>query len=187
MNQEKIQQIEDEIKDLFVNNPDEDWQVFWFLHLKFVIEKSKELAQKYGGDPEIIWLSAILHDIAQLETEDNHEVIGAKRAYELLIEKDFEVEVVEKVRDVILTHRVNQYKPENLEQQILATADAMSHFSTAFYLWIMHISKKPFVKLIEKFSEKIERDFHEKIFFEDERMQVEKQYEVLKGWLEIKR
>jgi hypothetical protein len=39
---------------------------------------------------------------------------------------------------------------------------------------------------MEKFSEKTERDYSEKIFFEDERKQVEKQYEVLKGWFEFK-
>ncbi len=186
MNQEKIQKLEDEIRDLFVSHSDEDWQVFWFLHLKFVIEKSKELAEKYGGDLEVIWLSAILHDIAQLETEENHEILGSQKAYEMLLEKGFEIEIAEKVRDVILTHRVNRYKPENLEQKILATADAISHFSTAHYLWISHVSKKSFAKLLEKFSEKIERDYGEKIFFEDERKEIEKQYKVLKSWFEFK-
>jgi len=186
MNQEKIQQIEDEIKQLFLSHSEEAWQVFWFLHLKFVIEKSKELAEKYDGDLEVVWLSAILHDVTQLENPEDHHLTGAQKAYENLVGKGFSVEVAEKVKNVILTHRVNQYKPENLEQKILATADAISHFSTAHYLWISNISKKPFVKLMEKFAEKIERDYAGKIFFEDERKQVEKQYEVLKGWFEFK-
>ncbi|MEI7621588.1 MAG: HD domain-containing protein [Candidatus Moraniibacteriota bacterium] len=186
MNQEKIQQVEDEVKALFLSNPDEDWQVFWFLHLKFVIEKAKELTEKYGGNLEIVWLAAILHDVTQLENPEDHHLTGGQKAYEMLLEKGFEIEIAEKVKNVILTHRVNQYKPENLEQKILATADAMSHFSTAHYLWMSHIIKKPFGKLIEKFSEKTERDYGEKIFFEDERKQVEKQYEVLKGWFEFK-
>ncbi len=186
MDKEKIQQLEAEIKALFLSNPEEDWRIFWSLHLKFVIEKSKELARKYDGDLEVVWLSAILHDIAQLEMEENHEVLGSQKAYEMLLEKGFEIEIAEKVRDAILTHRVNRYKPENLEQKILATADAISYFSTAHYLWIAHISKKSFGELMEKFSEKIERDYNEKILFEDEKKIMGKQYEVLKEWFEIK-
>lgn len=185
MNQEKIQQIEEEIKKIFLDNSDENWNVFWSIHVKPVIEKSKELAEKYGGDLEVIWLAAILHDLAQLEVDKDHDVVGAQKAYDLLTEKGFDEDIAEKVKNVIFTHRVREYKPENLEQKILATADAVCHFTKPHYFWMAHISKKSFMELIKKFDGKIDRDFNDKIFFEDEKKLVEEQYKILKNWFKI--
>ena len=42
MNQEKTQQFEDEIKKLYFENYDDNLISFWNVHLKPVIEKSKE-------------------------------------------------------------------------------------------------------------------------------------------------
>lgn len=183
---EKIRKIEEEIKNLYISDSDEKISSFWFVHVKPVIDRAKNLAEKYGADKEIVWLAAILHDIGQLEALESHEEIGAKKAYEIMLEKGYKKELAEKVSEVILTHRVNQHKPENLEQKILATADAMSHFSTPHYLWLSRASKKPLLELFEKLSEKIERDYNQKIFFEDERKMVEENYKMLKNWFENK-
>lgn len=180
---EKIQQVEDKIKEAFFQKEEED---FWNYHIKPVIEETKKLAKKYGANEEIVWLAAILHDFGQLEALESHEEIGSKRAHVFLIEEKFSEEIAEKVGETILTHRCNRYFPETLEQKILATADALSHFKTPHYFWITHKNSKDFSGLLKKYAEKIERDLKEKIFFEEERKTVKKEFAALKKWFNYK-
>lgn len=184
MEEQKIQQIEDEVRGIFYNAGKRD---FWDFHVKAVIEKSKELAKKYDGDLEIVWLGAILHDIARLDGVEPHDKIGAERCYGMLIERGFEKEIVEKVQAVVFTHRCKMYQPENLEQKIVASADALSHFIAPFYLWVASVTDKNFSEFLKKYSEKLERDYNDKIFFAEEREMFKKEYEVLKNWLNYKR
>ena len=189
----KIQQLEEETKNLHYNpiqighdfsekSAQEMFTNFWDYHIPFVIKKSRELAVKYKADEEIAWASAILHDIARLDNAEPHDEIGSEKAYNILIEKGFKEDFAKKVKDIILTHRCKKYPPENLEQKILATADAMSHFLTPFYFWIAKDFKQTFKEMLEKDLVKIERDYNNKIFFEDEKKEVEKCYEVIKNW-----
>jgi putative nucleotidyltransferase with HDIG domain len=197
MNSKKIQQFEDEIKNLYSNSNLEThsfsesspkvWlPLFWDYHIKYVINKSKNLAEKYQADLEAVWLGAILHDIARLYDKDPHDEKGTEIGYKMLIERDYSQDLAEKVKEIILTHSCIKYKPENLEQKIVATADAMAHFIPPFYLWLSKFGKDSFDKIIKSSSDKIERDINEKIFFEDEKMEVREEYEVLKKWFEYK-
>jgi len=193
MNQLKIEKIEEEIKNLHYNpkTPNhsfsnvetrEFYKIFWDMHIKPVIEYSKAMAAKYGADLEVIWLGAILHDIARLDDKEPHDEIGSQMAYDLLIENNFSPELAKKVKEVILSHRCKKYLPETLEQKIIASADAMAHFLQPFYLWIGKYADQSFPEMLVKNSKKIERDYNEKIFFEDEKKMVESQYQVLKEW-----
>lgn len=194
---EKIAQLEGEVRDLLYNpvveqhsfsnfQAAEFYRWFWEIHVKQVIEFSKQMAVKYGADLEVVWLAAILHDIARLEDLEPHDEIGSKKAYEILIKKGFDSKLAHEVEITILTHRCKKYAPETLEQKIVATADAMAHFIPPFYFWIGKYSNKDFADVLEKNRKKIERDYNEKIFFEDEKKLVELQYGVLKSWFEFK-
>jgi len=194
METSSIEKIEEKIKNFHLNpiqknhsmtdkSTKEMYSSFWFLHVKPVIDYSKELAKKYNANIEVVWLSATLHDLVRLDDLEPHDEIGAERAYHMLLEEGFSKEIAEKVKNTILTHRCNKYKPQTLEQKVLATADAVSHFKTPFYLWFSSISAKPFKEQLEDSLQKIERDYNEKIFFEEERESVKKEYEVLKRWL----
>jgi putative nucleotidyltransferase with HDIG domain len=194
MNLERIKELEREIKGLHYepemalhsfsdSETKEFYQWFWDIHIKPVIGFSKKMAEKYGADMEVVWLGAMLHDIARLEDAEPHDEIGSKKAYKLLVERGFDTEVAEKVREVVLRHRCRKYPPETLEQKIIASADAMAHFIPPFYLWIGKYSNKSFSDVLEKNRKKIERDYNEKIFFEDEKESVRGQYEVLKSWM----
>ena len=197
MNQQKIIQLEEEIKNLHFNpqiakhsfsdvETNEFFHNFWNIHIKPVIEYSKQMADKYNADKEAVWLGATLHDIARLTDEEPHDEIGSAKAYNLLIEKGFDKELAEKVKSIILTHRCRKYSPETVEQKIVASADAMAHFLPPFYLWIGKYSSKNFEGIVEGNLRKIERDYNEKIFFEDEKKMVEGQYNMLKNWLNYK-
>lgn len=193
----KIEQLEEEIKNLHYNpqitkhsfsdiDTKEFYNWFWNIHIKPVIEYSKRMAEKYGADIEAVWLGATLHDIARLSDEEPHDEIGSEKAYKILLEKGFGKELAEKVKKIILTHRCRKYPPETLEQKIVASADAMAHFLPPFYLWIGKYSNKTFSEILENNMKKIERDYNEKIFFEDEKRLVEKQHKILKNWFKYR-
>lgn len=197
MDTNRIEKLEEKVKDLHLHPKQnkhsvtkkdmvETFSIFWFLHLKPVIDYSKELAKKYKANLEIVWLSAILHDLARLDDLEPHDEISSERAYDMLLKEGFSKEIAEEVKNTILTHRCREHKPQTLEQKILATADAMSHFKPPFYLWFSAISTKPFKEQLESSLKKIERDYNEKIFFEEERELVKKEYEVLKKWFKYR-
>lgn len=193
MDTAKIEKLENEVKDLHLNPKQKKhsanrqgvgdvYSLFWKLHLKPVVDFSKEMAKKYNADLEVVWLAAIFHDIARLDDLESHDEISSERAYKIILENGFCQETAQDVKKTILTHRCKQYHPETLEQRILATADAMSHFKTPFYLWFSWITVKPFKEQLEDGLKKLERDYNEKIFFEEEKELVKKEYEVLKEW-----
>ena len=193
MNTDRIEKLEEKVKSLHLSpaqkkhsmtdkSTQEMFSLFWFLHLKPVIDCSKELAKKYNANMEVVWLSAILHDLARLDDLEPHDEISSERAYNMLLEEGFSKEIAEEVKNTILTHRCKKYKPQTLEQKVLATADAISHFKPPFYLWFSSISVKPLKEQLEDSLQKLERDYNNKIFFDEERESVSREYEVLKGW-----
>ncbi|OGI17970.1 MAG: hypothetical protein A3J63_00760 [Candidatus Moranbacteria bacterium RIFCSPHIGHO2_02_FULL_40_12b] len=196
-NMGKIQQIEEEIKNLHYNplmakhsfsdaETKDFFNTFWDIHIKPVIEYSKQMAEKYGAHLEAVWLGAILHDIARLSDEEPHDEVGSKKAYQMLIEKGFNRELAEKVKSIILTHRCRKYPPETLEQKIVASADAMAHFIPPFYFWVGKYSIKNFVEILDGNMRKVKKDYNQKIFFKDEKKMVEEQYKMLKNWFNYK-
>ena len=194
---EKIQQLENEIKVLHENPIEikyrfseaenkEFFGLFWKFHIKPVIEYSKQMAEKYNADYEAVWLGAIMHDICRLTEENPYDELGSKKAFSVLIEKGFNENIAKKVSNIILTHRCKKFPPKTLEQKIVASADAMAHFLSPFYLWLFRYSNKNFEESLGKYINKIDRDFNEKIFFADEKEMIKKEYEVLRKWFEYK-
>ena len=195
MDTSKIEKLEEKIKELHLNPNQKNhsmtdkgikemFSVFWFLHVKPTIDYSKELAKKHKANLETIWSAAILHDLTRLDDLEPHDETGAEKAYNLLLKEGFSKEIAEKVKGIILTHRCKKHKPETLEQKILATADAVTHFKSPFYLWFEHISKNSFKENLESGLKKIERDYNDKIFFDEEKELIKNEYKVLKGWFQ---
>lgn len=191
---DKITKIEEEVRQLHINpvqtshsfsrlDAQTTFSDFWTFHVKPVIEISKRLAEKYNSAmPNVVWLAAILHDIARLTDQEPHDEIGAEKARVFLEERGFWGNDVE---SIILTHRCKKHVPQTLEQKIIATADAMAHFQQPFYLWYSYMSNKSFSQQLRTMLPKLERDYHTKIFFNKEREAVRNQYEVLKSWFNV--
>lgn len=195
--EQTIEKLEEEIKNLHYNptiskhsfseaDTKEFSNCFWDIHVKPVVEYSKQMATKYSADLEVVWLGALLHDIARLEDAEPHDEIGSEKAFKILIENGFNQDIAEKVKNVVLKHRCRKYPPEALEEKIVASADAMAHFLPPFYFWIGKYSSNNFSEIVGKNNKKIERDYNEKIFFDDEKKMVEKQYLILKDWFNFK-
>ena len=93
-------------------------------------EKAKLLAERVGADPEICWLSGLLHDIGAIEQgADNHHKTGADIAGEMLMNLSYPENAIKAVQRCIFAHRGSQsVERETIEARVVASADAMSHF-----------------------------------------------------------
>lgn len=104
----------------------------WEYHIKLVYEIAKDNAKNYGADEEIVALAALLHDIASVtnkEYTEEHHIIGAKIAEELLIEESYPRDKIELIQKCIFNHRGSKLMDKNTPEEIcIADADAMAHF-----------------------------------------------------------
>jgi len=100
------------------------------MHFKPMAEWAKKLADKLGGDKEVILVAAWLHDIGSiLEGREDHHLTGPEIARKKLSELGFPEEKIQLVEKCILNHRGSQGRArETLEEQIVAEADVISNF-----------------------------------------------------------
>ncbi|MFA5248089.1 MAG: HD domain-containing protein [Patescibacteria group bacterium] len=105
----------------------------WPYHLEIVAFYSLKLAKKLKADAEVLELAAYLHDYASLinfKNAERHHIIGAQEAKKILTNLGLPKEKIMAVSQCILNHRGSVIlKKETTEEKILASADAMSHFS----------------------------------------------------------
>jgi len=159
-------------------------QWFWNSHLSIVEQYAQELTMEQNANAEVVLLGVYLHDIARIrgKGEEEHDLAGAPIAEEIMKKFSYDGQIIQRVKGVILTHRCGERKPESLEEKILATADAMSHFRGDFYLPLIwhHYPNDKLGEVIRFILDKMERDFHDKIFFEGARAKIKPDYEALK-------
>ena len=101
-------------------------------HSKRVYNTCLKLAQDESVDLNVLKASALLHDIARVE-EDNdptgntdHAILGSKKAETILRKLEFPEEQIQKITHCILTHRFrNNQEPKTREAQILFDADKL--------------------------------------------------------------
>lgn len=163
-----------------------DW--LYINHVIWVSKKTAELCTKYGGDPEVAVASALLHDIADSvmhRSESGHEIESISIARRILVESaydDDEIEII--VGDILPKHSCRDGNiPESLEGKIMATADALAHFETGFYLHAFsHGAVGGDYETMKLWmSKKLDKDFFVKIQFEEIREQIRPAYETLKS------
>jgi HD superfamily phosphodiesterase len=159
-----------------------DWFLPW--HLMEVERFANLLCDKHTeADRDIVGLGVWFHDVGRLRGQDEgHDVYGAEEARRVLTEKNYSPDKIERVFEVCRAHRCKNIKPESLEAKIVATADAMSHFTHSFYfrLFQFYINDLSFDQIREKAYQKLERDFNDKIAFDEGREEVRRQYEAMK-------
>lgn len=150
----------------FYGNPEELW---WKSHVESVVNYTKILTKKFGGDEEILEISALLHDIMKMQGKyKNHHITGAKEAENILQKLKYPNNKIEKVKNCILTHSKDKnYLPKIIEAKILATADALSYFDhfMEFTHWVYKIENRSINDgrkvLIEKFQGAWDKIMHE--------------------------
>lgn len=117
--------IADHLKKEFLHeSTGHDW---W--HIYRVWNTSKYIAQKEGGNQEIIELGALLHDIADWKFHDGDESIGPKKAIELMnsfqIDKNVQAEVVKIIQEISYKGAGVKTPMSSLEGKIVQDADRL--------------------------------------------------------------
>ena len=106
----------------------------WDFHLLPVIKNAIMLAEKYGADKDVVEVSAIFHDYADLldfANRDNHHIMGAELAEAVLMQDGYDSIFVDKVKKCIINHRASVIKEKfSIEEICVADADALSHLDS---------------------------------------------------------
>ncbi len=175
-------------KELYANTEIKMSKWMWDNHVQWVANKGKELASKYNADVEKVYCAALLHDLADSKyprSHENFDVWSETKGKEILSEAGFNnCEASEIIEVIVRPHSCRPGNlPSTLEGRLLATADAMFHLQTSFFAifcWENRPEKLSSYDEFQKFvDEKLDRDFKVKIFFEDERAEVEPDYQAL--------
>ena len=167
-----------------------DWADWMYdNHIFVVSDYAKILSGRFGiANPDMPMAAALLHDIADAEIKrenPDHEKKSEEISLSFLIGAGFaESEVKIVVGDAIKFHGCkNGEKPKSPEGQIMATADALAHLRTDFYDFALRELLKVETKTEIKgwALPKIERDFNDKIFFDEVREEARPYYERVKN------
>jgi len=156
----------------------------WQYHILPVASHSRRLGKMLKADLEVLELAAYLHDYAGIldyKLYKKHHLHGARLASKILGKLNFPKEKIEKVKECIISHRGSvRMKYKTKEAEILASADAMSHFTELvdmFYL-TFGIHKYKTLEGARWLKAKLERSW-EKIMPEGRKM-VRADYEIAK-------
>jgi uncharacterized protein len=98
-------------------------------HINRVEALCLEIQKEEGGNPLILHLAALLHDVGVIKEHEeggDHALYSAEIASEFLGKTGLEKEIIEAVTDCILTHRFSgEKRPETIEARILQDADRL--------------------------------------------------------------
>lgn len=127
-----IKIIEEEVKKRCNSYENKCGYGAWTHHIKAVVDNSILLANKFGGDVEVVTLAALLHDIASVtkeEYKEEHHIYGAEIAGGLLNDLNYDKKKIELIKKCILNHRGSRLTAKTtIEEVCVADADAMAHF-----------------------------------------------------------
>ena len=186
----RIETLKQKVQDFYgATNPTrEDW-ADWLCsnHIFIVADFAFELANRYGANAELAAAAGMLHDIADAEMSrfnPEHEERSRAIAKLLMAESDFsDSEITTVVDDAIRFHGCHgDERPASLEGKVMAAADALAHLKTDFYKHALEDkSRKESLDVIKKWAlPKLERDFTNKIAFDDVREEARASCEKLK-------
>lgn len=127
-----IQEIYDEVKSRCMLPSNIYGVGAWDHHIKSVYEISTKICSEYGANYDIVALASLLHDIASVTNEEyaeEHHIIGAKIAEELLNKYNLENTQIDLIKKCILNHRGSRIAIKTSPEEVcIADADAMAHF-----------------------------------------------------------
>lgn len=187
----RLEIITQKVKDLYeAKTPTRTVWADWLYqnHVFVVVNNAKKLAGEKGANAELTQVAAMLHDIADTKMERHeaqHEAESLKMARELMEECGYTPEEITLVvDDAIALHSCHgDERPSSKEGLVLATADALAHLDTDFYIyatWARGKENNPLEEVKAWVLKKIERDFNNKVCFEDVREQTRPSYEMIK-------
>lgn len=177
MKEDIINYLKNEIKNR-AENENNKFGIGVLYHIQAVVKNAEILANKYNADKEVCIIAAWLHDIASITDYDlyeEHHIHGAKITDEILRNFKYDKNKIELVKKCILNHRGSlDNKRLSKEEQIIADADAISHFdSVPSLLYLAYKQKNMSIEEGKEFvKSKLERSFNKlsddsKTFYEE--------------------
>ncbi len=128
----------------------------WTHHITQVVKIGKKLAEQFNADPEIVELSALLHDYAGIKDRTlhkEHHIHGVIEAEKILKNLEYPEEKIEAVKHCIKKHRGSvQNDKRSPEAECLANADAIAHIENVPSLLCL-----AYVKLEMEIDEGVDR------------------------------
>jgi uncharacterized protein len=103
----------------------------WTHHITQVVKIGKKLAGQFNADPEIVKISALLHDYAGIKDHKlhkEHHIYGAIEAEKILKKLNYPSDKIEAVKHCIENHRGSMKSgKKSPEAECLTNADAIAH------------------------------------------------------------
>jgi uncharacterized protein len=162
----------------------DDW--FFEEHLQIVEKNAKWiLKQVPEADEEVVLLGAWLHDMQRVRNiKMEHQEGGAREAEKIMKKFDYSEEIIEKVKNIILSHSCNKVMPLTIEGRVLATADAMAHYTGSFFLRIALQGDMTVEEYKEWAMKKLDKNYNAKISFDFAKKEVKDRHNIIKQFIE---
>ncbi len=140
-------QVQKYVKDACAKSENVFGTAFFEQHLQIVAEYGSKLADKIGGDKEIIQLAAYLHDISAVEninTLPNHAILSGELAQNILTDYGYPQAKIDIVKRSIFKHITPiQLQYGLIEEVCLSNADAISQIiNPAYWLYFVYNIRK---------------------------------------------
>lgn len=138
----------------------------WDYHIKIVYELAKKNAAEYSANEEIVALAALLHDIASVtnvEFSEEHHIVGAEIAEQLLIKNDYPTDKIDLIKKCILNHRGSIIREKTTpEEMCIADCDAVAYFYCIPSLFSMVYKEKqmPIDTGVKFIMDKLDRSYN---------------------------
>lgn len=141
-----IREIYNEVKNRCMQPSNAYGMGAWDHHIELVYKIAIDICNEYGADYAIVALAALLHDVASVtnkEFTEEHHIIGAQIAQDLLSKYDISKNRIELIKKCILNHRGSRLVEKTTREEVcIADADAMAHFySVPSLLRMVYVEK----------------------------------------------
>lgn len=165
-------------------------QWVWRNHVRIVARYAEELALRFDANVELAVAGALLHDFGDAfvdRADPSHTAVTQQKGSKLLEQSGYTPEETTEIFQVIIPpHSCRDgEQPTTLEGKVLATADALAHLNTDFYLQFAWMNLPEVAHSFQEYQAwvqaKIERDFHHKIQFVEIKQETEARYIALRS------
>lgn len=182
----RIQKLEKMVREIYDRKEStrDEWADWLSSNHVFLVAKfAEELSLRYGVKNDLAIAAGMLHDIADsvmARENPDHEKKSKEIARDFLLMcgySDEESKIV--IDDAIEFHGCkNGNLPKTIEGKIMTSADAMVHLQSDFYDFALEMKMKdePVEQVRSWALAKIERDFNDKIFFDEIRNEMKGDY-----------
>ncbi len=183
-----LKKIFAEVEKLYSSCSDECLSKWFFKgHVKVVVDYSRKIASENKLDVEICVLASLFHDISRVSgIDDDPELMdeSLKMTEQIMKRYSYDKNKIKSVKDAIINHSCRDKIPKTKEGKAVATADALAHLMTDFYLVLIYTRWGYHSKSLKEYRswvlKKIDRDYNKKIFFPKYKKLAKKRYEAIK-------